>query len=157
VGHGATGRRGGHGTVGETVCEAGEQISTVTGTKPGERVNPEGPEEVVLDKSLPQQRSAGGVGGLEGAQLLLGTGAWAAMLGGGRRRSKRRYTCTGDGFGASGEKFDTAAGGNDRSAPRRHGSEPVIQRNLSRFNIAVAVLAAPANHRAKLQLLYPLC
>jgi transposase len=37
-------------TVGETVCEAGEQIATVAGTKPDERVNPEGPKEVVLDK-----------------------------------------------------------------------------------------------------------
>jgi len=37
-------------TVGETVCEAGEQIARVAGTKPGERVNPEGPKEVVLDK-----------------------------------------------------------------------------------------------------------
>ena len=37
-------------TVGETVCEAGEQIAAVAGTKPGERVNPEGPKEVVLDK-----------------------------------------------------------------------------------------------------------
>ena len=37
-------------TVGKTVCEAGEQIATVAGTKPGERVNPEGPKEVVLDK-----------------------------------------------------------------------------------------------------------
>jgi transposase len=37
-------------TVGETVCEAGEQIAAVAGTKPNERVNPEGPKEVVLDK-----------------------------------------------------------------------------------------------------------
>jgi transposase len=37
-------------TVGETVCEAGEQIAAVAGTKPDERVNPEGPKEVVLDK-----------------------------------------------------------------------------------------------------------
>jgi len=37
-------------TVGETVCEAGEQIAAVAGAKPDERVNPEGPEEVVLDK-----------------------------------------------------------------------------------------------------------
>lgn len=34
----------------ETVCEAGEQIATVAGTEKGERVNPEGPKEVVLDK-----------------------------------------------------------------------------------------------------------
>jgi transposase len=37
-------------TVGDTVCEAGEQIAAVAGTKPAERVNPEGPKEVVLDK-----------------------------------------------------------------------------------------------------------
>jgi transposase len=37
-------------TVGETVCEAGEQIATVAGTEQGERVNPEGPKELVLDK-----------------------------------------------------------------------------------------------------------
>ncbi|MGD0129852.1 MAG: transposase [Terriglobia bacterium] len=37
-------------TVGETVCEAGEQIATVAGTEQGAGVNPEGPKEVVLDK-----------------------------------------------------------------------------------------------------------
>jgi len=38
------------GTVGETVCEAGEQIATVAGTEQGAGVNPEGPKDVVLDK-----------------------------------------------------------------------------------------------------------
>ena len=37
-------------TVGETVCEAGEQIATVAGTEQGAGVNPEGPRELVLDK-----------------------------------------------------------------------------------------------------------
>jgi len=37
-------------TVGETVCEAGEQIATVAGTAQGAEVNLEGPKEVVLDK-----------------------------------------------------------------------------------------------------------
>ena len=37
-------------TVGETVCEAGEQIATVAGEAKSEGVNPEGPKEVVLDK-----------------------------------------------------------------------------------------------------------
>jgi transposase len=37
-------------TVGETVCEAGEQIATVAGTEQGAGVNPEGPKELVLDK-----------------------------------------------------------------------------------------------------------
>ena len=37
-------------TVGETVCEAGEQIATVAGTEQGAGVNPEGPKEVTLDK-----------------------------------------------------------------------------------------------------------
>ena len=34
----------------ETVCAAGEQIATVAGTEKGQRVDPEGPKEVVLDK-----------------------------------------------------------------------------------------------------------
>jgi len=37
-------------TVGETVCEAGEQIATVAGTEQGAGMNPEGPKEVTLDK-----------------------------------------------------------------------------------------------------------
>jgi transposase len=37
-------------TVGETVCAAGEQIATVAGETKSEGVNPEGPQEVVLDK-----------------------------------------------------------------------------------------------------------
>jgi transposase len=37
-------------TVGETVCEAGVQIATVAGEAKSEGVNPEGPQEVVLDK-----------------------------------------------------------------------------------------------------------
>jgi transposase len=42
AGDAATGR--------ETVCAAGEQIATVAGTEQGAGVNPEGPQEVVLDK-----------------------------------------------------------------------------------------------------------
>jgi transposase len=37
-------------TVGQTVAQAGEQIATVAGEPKSEGVNPEGPEEVVLDK-----------------------------------------------------------------------------------------------------------
>ena len=37
-------------TVGATLCEAGEQIATVASTTPEASVNPEGPQEVVLDK-----------------------------------------------------------------------------------------------------------
>ena len=37
-------------TVGNTLAEAGEQIATVAGEPKSEGVNPEGPEEVVLDK-----------------------------------------------------------------------------------------------------------
>jgi len=37
-------------TVGETVCAAGEEIATVAGTEQGVGVNPQGPQEVVLDK-----------------------------------------------------------------------------------------------------------
>jgi len=37
-------------TVGETVCEAGEQITTVASATQSAEVNPEGPQEVVLDK-----------------------------------------------------------------------------------------------------------
>src|SRR5881296_4294407 len=42
--------RGDTASVRETVCEAGEQIATVAGEETSERVNPEGPKEVVLDK-----------------------------------------------------------------------------------------------------------
>src|SRR5205823_193607 len=37
-------------TVQETLCEAGEQVATVAGEAKSEGVNPEGPQEVVLDK-----------------------------------------------------------------------------------------------------------
>lgn len=37
-------------TIGETVCEAGEQITTVASATTSASVNPEGPEEVVVDK-----------------------------------------------------------------------------------------------------------
>src|SRR6266487_2682391 len=42
--------RGDTQTVQETLCEAGEQVATVAGEAKGEGVNPEGPQEVVLDK-----------------------------------------------------------------------------------------------------------
>jgi len=42
--------RGDTASLPETVCEAGEQIATVAGEEKSEGVNPEGPEEVVLDK-----------------------------------------------------------------------------------------------------------
>lgn len=46
----APGDAGDTATVGETVCEAGEQITTVASATQSESVNPEGPQEVVLDK-----------------------------------------------------------------------------------------------------------
>jgi len=46
----AAGDAGDTKTVGSTVAEAGEQIATVAGEAKTEGVNPEGPEEVVLDK-----------------------------------------------------------------------------------------------------------
>lgn len=46
----AAGDAGDTKTVGQTVAEAGEQIATVAGEAKSEGVNPEGPEEVVLDK-----------------------------------------------------------------------------------------------------------
>jgi len=42
-------------TVQETLCEAGEQVATVAGEAKGEGVNPEGPQEVVLDKGYQEQ------------------------------------------------------------------------------------------------------
>src|SRR3989475_9428366 len=49
-GHAAARRPGDTASVRETVCEAGEQIATVAGEETSERVNPEGPKEVVLDQ-----------------------------------------------------------------------------------------------------------
>ncbi len=46
----APGDAGDTATVGETVCEAGEQIATVASAAPEAGVNPEGPQEIVLDK-----------------------------------------------------------------------------------------------------------
>jgi transposase len=46
----APGDAGDTATVGDTVCEAGEQITTVASDTASESVNPEGPQEVVLDK-----------------------------------------------------------------------------------------------------------
>src|SRR5579862_8451747 len=46
----APGDAGDTSTVGSTVCEAGEQITTVASATPSGGVNPEGPKEVVLDK-----------------------------------------------------------------------------------------------------------
>jgi transposase len=51
-------------TVGQTVAEAGEQIATVAGETKSEGVNPEGPEEVVLDK------------GYHSNQVLVELGEW---------------------------------------------------------------------------------
>ena len=42
--------RGDTQTVQETLCEAGEQVATAAGEAKSEGVNPEGPQEVVLDK-----------------------------------------------------------------------------------------------------------
>ena len=46
----APGDAGDTATVSATMCEAGEQITTVAGVTASESVNPEGPQEVVLDK-----------------------------------------------------------------------------------------------------------
>jgi transposase len=43
----------------ETVCEAGEQIATVGGEEKGAAVNPEGPQEVVLDKGYHSNEALG--------------------------------------------------------------------------------------------------
>jgi transposase len=46
----APGDAGDTATVGQTLCEAGEQIATVASVSESDSVNPEGPQEVVLDK-----------------------------------------------------------------------------------------------------------
>ena len=96
-------------TVGETVCEAGEQIATVAGTEPDAGVNPEGPKEVVLDK------------GYHSNEVLAELADWKVRTycsepergrgaGRGRRRSKRRYTPPATDSGRAGEEAVTAAG-----------------------------------------------
>jgi len=105
----APGDAGDTSTVGSTVCEAGEQITTVASATPSEGVNPEGPKEVVLDKgyhsnevlvSWPSGRCAvtarsrtaeGGVGKV-------------------KRKRKRRCTLTGGGFGRAMQAPIAAAG-----------------------------------------------
>jgi hypothetical protein len=47
--------RGDTQTMRETLCEAGEQVTTVAGEAKSEGVNPEGPKEVVLDKRYQEQ------------------------------------------------------------------------------------------------------
>ena len=98
-------------TVGETVCEAGEQIAAVAGTKPGERVNPEGPKEVVLDKGYHSNEVLAELADWKVRSLLLGAGAWAAVLGGedGGASGGVRQPATDS--GRAGEGFVTAAGG----------------------------------------------
>ena len=77
----APGDAGDTATVGETMCEAGEQISTVASATKSESVNPEGPQEVVLDKGYHSNEVLVELAELGGTQLLLGAGAGTAALG----------------------------------------------------------------------------
>ena len=88
-------------TVGETVCEAGEQITTVASATQSAEVNPEGPQEVVLDKGYHSNEVLVQLAGWEvrsyASEPERGRGAGKAS-----RKNKRRCTLTGGGSGASG-------------------------------------------------------
>ena len=119
----------------ETVCEAGEQIATVAGGEEGRGRESGRAEGSGAGQGLPQQRSAGGVGGLAGAHLLFGARAGASVLGGKEGRTSGGVRQPATDSGRTREAVVAAAGreggtelcallGNGRHATRASAASP---------------------------------
>jgi transposase len=110
-------------SVGETLCEAGENICAVAATEQDATVNATGPAEVVLDK------------GYHSNDVLLTLREWGAPIvrsriadavaGTKRARRKRRSTGIASAFGANGESGCFGNAANESNAASRICTKPV--------------------------------